>query len=216
MGDSEEEDQSRAGLLLLPGTLVLFIPTLCVSSSPVCVQCSDPERKGKPASKSPTCFLGPEGPTCSSSESGASRLKKVSEAPVVGGHHVTALECSLSSPQTSIPGRGPLQSMRPGEKNVQPRAAKKQHWDGRSFCPAPRLPSSFFSAGFHEISKTWSDTGVIFGVRPGRGRDEVIRTGLLGSRTRRSGPAQPHVSTEGGRHPPSDRALVPSASECTG
>lgn len=49
------------------------------------------------------------------------------KAPLMDGCHVTPLECSLSSPQTSIPGRGPLQSRRPGKEDSE-HAAKAPGW----------------------------------------------------------------------------------------
>lgn len=108
--------------------------------------------------------------------------------------HVILLECSLSSPQTSIPGRGPLRSRRPG-KEYSERAAQAPGWADGS--PAQLQASGelcFLEAPLKSLTEDRTQGSCL--VR-GQGVGGLSScAGLLGPQTRRSCPGQPHQSRE--------------------
>lgn len=107
--------------------------------------------------------------------------------------HVILLECSLSSPQTSIPGRGPLQSRRPGKEL---RTCSTGAWLGGQ-SPAQLQASGercFLEAPLKSLTQDGTQGSCL--VR-GQGVGRLSScAGLLGPQTRRSCPGQPHRSRE--------------------
>lgn len=95
----------------------------------------------------------------------------------MGGCHVIPLECSLSSPQTSpnIHSReGTTAAQEARESRL--RTCSKGAWlGGHEPSPAPSVRGALLPRGSPEIAHTRQDTGAMFGERPGRGRDELMR-----------------------------------------
>lgn len=92
------------------------------------------------------------------------------KAPLMGGCHVTPLECSLSSPQTSpnIHSREWDHASQEAREQTQEPCSKGAWLGGHEPSPAPSVRGALLPRGSLKSLHTRQDTGAMFGERPGR------------------------------------------------